>query len=321
MIIFTLRRFLLLLITLFFLTLVSFSLSYFTPRAPLNGAALLDAYQFYFVSLLHWDFGVSSINGQAISEQLREVFPATMELCLLAFTLALFIGIPLGIIAGVMRGKWQDTAISTFALLGFSMPVFWLALLLMLFFSLHLGWLPVSGRFDLLYQVKPITGFALIDAWLSDSPYRTEMIGSALRHMILPITALAVAPTTEVVRLMHISTDDVLNQNYIKAAATRGLSRFTIIRRHVLHNALPPIVPKLGLQFSTMLTLAMITEVVFSWPGLGRWMINAIRQQDYAAISAGVMVVGTLVITINVLADILGAATNPLKHKEWYALR
>lgn len=321
MIIFTLRRFLLLLITLFFLTLVSFSLSYFTPRAPLNGAALLDAYQFYFVSLLHWDFGVSSINGQAISEQLREVFPATMELCLLAFTLALFIGIPLGIIAGVMRGKWQDTAISTFALLGFSMPVFWLALLLMLFFSLHLGWLPVSGRFDLLYQVKPITGFALIDAWLSDSPYRTEMIGSALRHMILPITALAVAPTTEVVRLMRISTDDVLNQNYIKAAATRGLSRFTIIRRHALHNALPPIVPKLGLQFSTMLTLAMITEVVFSWPGLGRWMINAIRQQDYAAISAGVMVVGTLVITINVLADILGAATNPLKHKEWYALR
>ncbi|MGQ8775399.1 putrescine export ABC transporter permease SapB [Serratia sp. NA_112.1] len=321
MIIFTLRRCLLLLITLFFLTLVSFSLSYFTPRAPLNGAALLDAYQFYFVSLLHWDFGVSSINGQAISEQLREVFPATMELCILAFTLALFIGIPLGIIAGVMRGKWQDTAISTFALLGFSMPVFWLALLLMLFFSLHLGWLPVSGRFDLLYQVKPITGFALIDAWLSDSPYRSEMVGSALRHMILPIAALAVAPTTEVVRLMRISTDDVLNQNYIKAAATRGLSRFTIIRRHVLHNALPPIVPKLGLQFSTMLTLAMITEVVFSWPGLGRWMINAIRQQDYAAISAGVMVVGTLVITINVLADILGAATNPLKHKEWYALR
>lgn len=164
MIIFTLRRILLLLITLFFLTLVSFSLSYFTPRAPLNGAALLDAYQFYFVSLLHWDFGVSSINGQAISEQLREVFPATMELCLLAFALALFIGIPLGIIAGVLRGKWQDTAISTFALLGFSMPVFWLALLLMLFFSLHTGWLPVSGRFDLLYQVKPITGFALIDA-------------------------------------------------------------------------------------------------------------------------------------------------------------
>ncbi|AHG18228.1 peptide ABC transporter permease [Chania multitudinisentens RB-25] len=321
MIIFTLRRILLLLITLFLLTLVSFSLSYLPPHAPLNGAALWDAYQFYFVGLLQGDLGVSSINGQAISEQLREVFPATMELCILAFTLAMFIGIPLGIIAGVMRGKWQDTAISTFALLGFSMPVFWLALLLMLYFSLHLGWMPVSGRFDLLYQVKPVTGFALIDAWLSDSPYRHEMIASALRHMLLPIIAVAVAPITEVIRLMRISTDDVLDQNYIKAAATRGLSRFTIIRRHVLHNALPPIIPKLGLQFSTMLTLAMITEVVFSWPGLGRWLVNAIRQQDYAAISAGVMVVGALVISINVLADILGAATNPLKHKEWYALR
>nr|WP_228457083.1 putrescine export ABC transporter permease SapB [Serratia symbiotica] len=315
------RRILLLLITLFFLTLVSFSLSYFTPHAPLKGAAMLDAYQFYFVSLLHWDFGVSSINGQAISEQLREVFPATMSLCLLAFTLSLFIGIPLGIIAGVMRGKWQDTVISTFALVGFSIPVFWLALLLILFFSLHLNWLPISGRFNLLYQVQPITGFALLDAWLSDSPYRSEMVASALRHMILPIAALAVAPTTEVVRLMRISTDDVLNKNYIKAAATRGLSRLTIIRRHVLHNALPPIIPKLGLQFSNMLTLAMITEMVFSWPGLGRWLIIAMRQQDYAAISAGVMVVSTLVITINLLAEILSAATKPLKNKAWYAPR
>lgn len=321
MIIFILRRLLLLLITLFLLTLVSFSLSYFIPQAPLSGTTLLEAYQVYFFNLLQGNFGVSSINGQAISEQIGEAFPATMELCILAFSLALFIGIPLGIIAGVMRGKWQDTAISTFALLGFSIPVFWLALLLMLYFSLHLGWLPVSGRFDLLYQVKPVTGLALIDAWLSDSPYRHEIISSAVRHMTLPVATLTVAPLTEVIRLMRISTDAVFGQNYIKAAASRGLSRFTIIHRHVLHNALPPIIPKLGLQFSTMLTLAMITEMVFSWPGLGRWLVTAIRQQDYAVISAGVMVIGTLVILINVLADILGAATNPLKHKEWYAVR
>lgn len=321
MIIFILRRMVLLVITVLFLTLVSFSLSYFPPHAPLNGAGLFDAYQFYLSNLLRGDLGISSINGQTIRGQLSYVFPATMELCLLAFAMALFIGIPLGIIAGVMRGKWQDTAISTLALLGFSIPVFWLALLLILFFSLHLGWLPISGRFDLLYQVKPITGFALIDAWLSDSPYRLEIITSVLRHMLLPITALAVAPITEVIRLMRINTDDVLSKNYIKAAATRGLSRFTIIRRHVLHNALPPIIPKLGLQFSTMLTLAMITEVVFNWPGLGRWMINAIRQQDFAVISAGVMVIGTVVIIINIVADILGATTNPLKYKEWYAIR
>ncbi|HEY1845195.1 MAG TPA: putrescine export ABC transporter permease SapB [Buttiauxella sp.] len=321
MIIFTLRRLLLLLITLLFLAVVGFSLNYFTPHAPLQGASLWNAWVFWFESLLHWDFGVSSINGQSINEQLRDVFPATMELCLLAFGLALLIGIPVGMLAGITRNRWQDRLISALALVGFSIPVFWLALLLTLFFSLTLGWLPVSGRFDLLYEVKSITGFALVDAWLSDSPYRDEMVMSALRHMVLPVVTLAVAPTTEVVRLMRLSTIEVFDQNYVKAAATRGLSRLTILHRHVLHNALPPVIPRLGLQFSTMLTLAMITEVVFSWPGLGRWLINAIRQQDYAAISAGVMVIGSLVIIVNVISDILGAMANPLKHKEWYALR
>ncbi|AIR03111.1 MULTISPECIES: putrescine export ABC transporter permease SapB [Cedecea] len=321
MIIFTLRRLLLLLITLLFLAVVGFSLNYFTPHAPLQGASMWNAWVFWFESLLHWDFGVSSINGQSINEQLRDVFPATMELCILAFGLALLIGIPVGMLAGIMRNKWQDKLISALALVGFSIPVFWLALLLTLFFSLTLGWFPVSGRFDLLYEVKSVTGFALVDAWLSDSPYRSEMIVSALRHMVLPVAALAVAPTTEVIRLMRISTIEVFDQNYVKAAATRGLSRFTILHRHVLHNALPPVIPRLGLQFSTMLTLAMITEVVFSWPGLGRWLINAIRQQDYMAISAGVMVIGSLVIIVNVISDILGAMANPLKHKEWYALR
>lgn len=290
MIIFTLRRILLLIVTLFLLTFVGFSLSYFTPHAPLQGASLWNAWVFWFNGLIHWDFGVSSINGQPIAEQLKEVFPATMELCILAFGFALIVGIPVGMIAGITRHKWQDNLINAIALLGFSIPVFWLALLLTLFCSLTLGWLPVSGRFDLLYEVKPITGFALIDAWLSDSPWRDEMIISAIRHMVLPVITLSVAPTTEVIRLMRISTIEVYDQNYVKAAATRGLSRFTILRRHVLHNALPPVIPRLGLQFSTMLTLAMITEMVFSWPGLGRWLINAIRQQDYAAISAGVMV-------------------------------
>lgn len=321
MVIYTLRRLVLWLVTFFMLTLVGFSLSYFTPHAPLQGASLTDAFLFWYQGLFQLDFGVSSINGEPIVGQIREVFPATLELCILAFALAMAAGIPLGIAAGVMRNKWQDKAISALALLGFSMPVFWLALLLTLFFSLNLGWLPVSGRFDLLYPVKSITGFSLIDAWISPSPWQHEMLISALMHLVLPVTALAVAPTTEVVRLLRISTREVMEQNYIKAAATRGLSRFTVIRRHVLHNALPPVIPRLGLQFSTMLTLAMITEVVFSWPGLGRWLVDAIRQQDYAAISAGVMMVGGLVITVNVLADILGAMMTPLKHKEWYARR
>lgn len=138
MIIFTLRRLLLLLVTLFFLTFIGFSLSYFTPHAPLQGASLWNAWVFWFNGLLHWDFGVSSINGQLISEQLKEVFPATMELCILAFGFALMVGIPVGMLAGVTRSKWPDRFISALALLGFSIPVFWLALLLTLFFSLTL---------------------------------------------------------------------------------------------------------------------------------------------------------------------------------------
>ena len=149
MIIFTLRRILLLIVTLFLLTFVGFSLSYFTPHAPLQGASLWNAWVFWFNGLIHWDFGVSSINGQPIAEQLKEVFPATMELCILAFGFALIVGIPVGMIAGITRHKWQDNLINAIALLGFSIPVFWLALLLTLFCSLTLGWLPVSGRFHI----------------------------------------------------------------------------------------------------------------------------------------------------------------------------
>ena len=321
MIVFILRRLVLLGITLFLLSLVAFSLSYFTPHAPLEGASLGDAWWFWFKSMLQLDFGVSSVNSQPITDQLKEVVPATLELCVLAFLLALLLGIPLGITAAVMRKKWQDKLISALALVGFSVPVFWLALLLTLFFSLTLGWLPVSGRLDLLYPLQHVTGFVLIDAWLSDSPWRHEMLLNILCHLILPVVTLAVAPMTEVIRLVRNSTLDILEKNYVKAAVTRGLSRVTVIRRHVLHNALPPVIPHLGLQFSTMLTLTMITEVVFNWPGLGHWLIGAIRQQDYAAISAGVMVIGTMVMLVNVLSDIIGAALNPLKHKEWYALR
>lgn len=321
MIIYTLRRLLLLLITLFFISLIGFALNFLAPHAPLHGISWLTSYWFYLGSVLNGDFGISTINGQLVSQQLREVLPATLELCVLAFLLALLVGIPLGIIAGVSRGRWPDHVISTLGLLGFSLPIFWLALLLILLFSLWLGWFPVSGRINLLYPLENITGFTLIDALLSPDPWRKEMVLDVLHHLVLPVITLAVAPTTEVIRLVRLSTNEVWHQNYIKAAATRGLSQWTIIRRHVLHNALPLLFPRLGWQFSTMLTLAMITEMVFSWPGMGHWLINALHQQDYAVISAGVVVTGALVITINILADIAGALANPLRHKEWYALR
>ncbi|MGL4859903.1 MAG: putrescine export ABC transporter permease SapB, partial [Enterobacteriaceae bacterium] len=303
MTIFILRRLALFLITLFILTLVSFCLAYYTPYPPLQGDNAPEAWWYYISQLLQGNFGHSIINGQSIVSQLKEVLPATLQLCVIALVLAFVCGVPLGIVAGINRMKWPDITISSVALLGFSIPVFWLALLLMLFFSLQMGWLPVSGRIYLLYQLEPVTGFSLIDAWLSDSPYRHEMIVSTLQHMILPVSVLTLTPMMEVIRLMNISTSEAYEQNYIKAAEIRGLSTLQIIRRHLLGNTLPPLIAKLGLQFSTMLNLALIIEVVFNWPGIGRWVVSAIRQQDYAAVSAGVLVIGTLVILIGTLSD------------------
>lgn len=319
MIIFTLRRLLLLVTTLLFLLLLNFSLNYFPVDAPLQKMELWRAIFHWGNDLLHGDFGISSINGQPIITQLKQVLPATIELCLLAFCLALLIGVPIGMIAGVTHQQWTDKLISALALLGFSIPVFWLALLLTLLFSINIGWLPVSGRIDLLYEVKNISGFIVADIWLSHSPQRNAMLLSVLQHVLLPVSTLALALSAEVIRLMRISTIDIYEKNYIKAAISRGLSRLTILKRHVLHNALPTVIPRLGLQFSTLFTLTMIVEVVFSWPGIGRWLVNAIRQQDYAALSAGVLVTGTLVLTVNIFSDILTALADPLKHKDSYA--
>lgn len=315
------RRIILWFITLGFLLIIGFSLAYFPQQSTLNHAAIVDAWRFWFSGLLHLNFGLSTVDDQPISAQLATVFPATIELCVIAFTLALLFGIPAGIIAAFSQHKWQDHLISSFALLGLSIPVFWLALLLTLLFSLTLGWYPVSGRVDLLYSIPAISGFNFIDVLLMHSPEQSELLKSIGRHLVLPVITLALAPFTEVIRLTRNSTLNVIDKGYIKAAIIRGLPRFTVIRRHVLHNAIPPIIPHLGLQFSTMLTLTMITEAVFNWPGIGRWVLIAIRQQDYASVSASVVLIGLLVVTINILADIVGAALNPLKHKEWYGGR
>ncbi|MGL5006360.1 MAG: putrescine export ABC transporter permease SapB [Plesiomonas sp.] len=319
MIIYTLRRLSLLIITVFILTIIGYGLKNYGQ--PLSTESRITGYTQYVTALSKGDFGLSSVSGEAITPQLLNVFPATLELCLLAFIVSLLIGIPLGILAGARRGRWQDILISSFALFGFSIPVFWLGILLIMLFSLNLGWLPISGQHSLLFEVKHVTGFILVDAWLSDSPYRHDIIYNTLLHMALPVTTLSLSPTTEVIRLMRASTEHVVDKPYVKVAATRGWSRLTILRRSILRNALPPIIPKLGLLFSTMLTLAMITETVFSWPGIGRWLIQALNQHDYTAISAGVVVVGSSVILLSVLAELFGAAVNPLVRKEWYEVR
>ncbi|MDE1241896.1 ABC transporter permease [Vibrio aestuarianus] len=318
MFLYTVRRLNLFIITLLILTLVGFHLLRLDPTSPWAIQGFWSGWSTYLSELMQLNFGVNP-NGVAIIDELAVVFPATLELCLIAFALSLFIGIPVGTLAGMKQGKWIDTVISFTSMSGYSAPLFWVALLMIMVFSLHYEMLPVSGRYDLLYQVEHVTGFALIDAFFAEGTYRAYTLQSVIEHMTLPCLVLALAPTTQVVRLMRASVADVMSQNYIRAARIKGLSNHKIVTQHVLRNAIPPIIPKFGVQLSGMLTLAIITESIFNWPGIGRWLLDALSNQDYASIQAGVIVVGVLVLAANTLSDLIGAMINPLVRKEWYA--
>ncbi|SGY91922.1 Putative peptide ABC transporter, permease protein [Moritella viscosa] len=219
----------------------------------------------------------------------------------------------------MQRGSSLDSTIMGISLFIFSIPVFWLASLVMMYFALNWNWLPVTGRLNLLYEIDSVTGFMLIDTLISDNPHSQDAFYDALKHLLLPTIVLATVPTTEVIRQMRNHVSDVMKQKYIKAAASKGLSKTQIILRHVLRNAIPNMIPHLGLQFSTVLTTAMVTEAVFSWPGIGRWLINSIYQQDHAAIQGGMLTAAIFVVTANVLTEILTVVIHPIRRKELYA--
>ncbi|HGF7191703.1 ABC transporter permease subunit [Vibrio cholerae] len=320
MFVYTVRKFNLFIITLLILTMVGYSLARFDPDSPWTLISFWQGWSSYLVQLMELNFGLNK-NGVPIIHELAVVFPATIELCAIAFILSLLIGIPIGTLAGMRQGKWLDTIISFISMSGYSAPIFWLALMMIMVFSLHFPLFPVAGRYDLLYQIEHVTGFALIDAFLSQSPYRSQALQSVIEHLTLPCLVLALAPTTQVIGQMRASVAEVINQNYIRAAKIKGLSNYKIVTQHVLRNAIPPMIPKFGVQLSSMLTLAIITESIFNWPGIGRWLLDALANRDFMSIQAGVIVVGTLVLTANILSDLIGAAANPLVRKEWYVKR
>ncbi|KOO16457.1 peptide ABC transporter permease [Vibrio xuii] len=320
MLLYTVRRLNLFIITLLILTMVGFSLLRLEPQSPWAIQDFWSGWLTYLGELMQLNFGVNKA-GIPIIDELQIVFPATLELCLIAFVISLLIGIPIGTIAGMKQGKWIDTAISFTSMSGYSAPLFWIALLMIMVFSLHWEIFPVAGRYDLLYQIEHVTGFAIIDAFFADGKYRAHALQSVIEHLILPCLVLALAPTTQVIGLMRTSVAEVMGQNYIRAARIKGLSTREIVTQHVLRNAIPPIIPKIGVQLSSMLTLAIITESIFNWPGIGRWLLDALSNQDYVAIQAGVIVVATFVLTANILSDLIGAMINPLVRKEWYANR
>jgi len=260
---------------------------------------------------IHGNFGVSFTTNQPIWDEVLKFLPATIELCIYATIIALLVGFPLGIIAAIQPQKPADFVVLGLSLFGYSIPVFWLGVSAIMYFGLELQWLPVAGRLNLLYQVPPISGFTLIDIWLSDLEYKHLAYRDAFAHLVMPTLTLAVIPATMVTRITRTALRDELNANYIKAFQSRGLSPATIICRHALPNALQPIMTQLSLQLSTLLTSAMVTEVIFSWPGIGNWLIDAIYQRDYPVISAGLLICAGFIILVSVLTDVILIATTP----------
>src|SRR5919107_1117997 len=210
--------------------------------------------------------------------------------------------------APVRRNSIFDHGVMGVSLAGYSMPIFWWGLILILLFSVQFDLTPVSGRIDVLYYIEPITGFLLIDTLLSDEP---EAFWSAVRHLILPTIVLGTVPLAVIARMTRSAMLEVLGEDYIRTAKAKGLSRFRVVSLHALRNALIPVVTVIGLQIGVLFTGAILTETIFSWPGIGKWLIEAIFRRDYPVLQGGTLLLGTVVMIVNLLVDLTYGLINP----------
>ena len=263
----------------------------------------------YANALLHGDFGTSIVSKSPVLHEFFTLFPATVELTMTAMLFAIVLGVPAGVIAASRRGGIYDQSLMGLALTGYSMPIFWWGLILVLVMSNTLGLTPVSGRVDLVnYYYDPVTGFMLIDSLLSDQP---GAFWDAVRHLILPMIVLGTVPLAVIARMTRSSMLEVLEEDYVRTARAKGLSWTRIVGVHALRNALIPVVTVIGLQVGGLLAGAVLTETIFSWPGVGKWLIESINRRDYPALQGGIMLIATIVILVNLLVDMLYGLINP----------
>ncbi|NYZ12390.1 ABC transporter permease subunit [Azospirillum sp. RWY-5-1] len=262
----------------------------------------------YIGGVLSGDLGTSLVTHNPVLQEFLTLFPATIELAFMAMLFASVVGLPAGIVAAVKRGSWFDHGVMGLSLTGYSMPIFWWGLLLILLFSVNLGWTPVSGRLDLLYYVEPVTGFMLIDTLLVGE---YGAFWSALEHLILPTVVLGTIPLAVVARMTRSAMLEVLGEDYIRTARAKGLNSRRVVGLHALRNALIPVVTVIGLQVGTLLGGAILTETIFSWPGVGKWLIESINRRDYPALQGGVLLIASTVMAVNLLVDLLYGVLNP----------
>jgi dipeptide transport system permease protein len=265
-------------------------------------------YLIYLQQLVQGDFGISFATKKPVLSEFFTLFPATIELSICAMVLAVAVGIPAGIIAATRRGGSADHGLLTVALVGYSMPIFWWGLLLIIVFSGWLGWTPVSGRIGLMYFFKPVTGFMLIDSLISG---QKGAFTSALSHLILPTIVLGTIPLAVIARQTRSAMLEILSDDYVRTARAKGLSPARVIGVHALRNALIPIVTTIGLQVGGLLAGAILTETIFSWPGIGKWMIDSISRRDYQAVQGGLLLIALMVMLVNLIVDMVYGLVNP----------
>lgn len=274
---------------------------------------LWQQYLEYLTGVLHGDLGDSIVTKRPVLSEFAALFPATLELSITAMIFAVVLGLPAGVIAAVRRGSVFDHAVMSTALVGYSMPIFWWGLLLIIVFSGWLGWTPVSGRISLLYYFPTPTGFMLIDSLLSG---QKGAFTSAVSHLILPAIVLGTIPLAVIARQTRSAMLEVLGEDYVRTARAKGLAPGRVVGLHALRNALIPVITTIGLQAGLLLAGAILTETIFSWPGVGKWLVDSIFRRDYQVVQGGLLLIAGIVMIVNLAVDVAYGLVNPrIRHR------
>ena len=265
-------------------------------------------YLIYVGKIVRGDLGASILRGDPVLHDLAKRFPATVELALSAITVAVLIGVPMGIVAAVWRNSLFDALSRLIALTGVSMPIFWLGLMLAWVFGVVLGLLPTGFRLNTSVTIVPVTNLFLVDSLLAGDG---EAFAAAARHLVLPAVALSTIPMAVIARMTRASLLEILSQDYIRTAESKGLPQRAVILRHAMRNALLPVMTVTGLQIGRLLAGAILTETIFSWPGIGLWIFEAIQARDYPIVQGATLFIATIFVLVNLLTDLLYAVVDP----------
>jgi dipeptide transport system permease protein len=279
-------------------------------RANLGLDQPLVSQYFSFISgALRGNLGDSLISKRSVWSEFVERFPATMELSLLALLWAIALGIPMGVLAAIKRRKFWDYFLMSISLIGYSMPIFWWGLMLILIFSVGLNWTPVSGRLGAAFDFEPWSGFYLIDVWVRGAGWPAFV--SVVQHLFLPALVLGTIPVAAIARMTRSSLLEILREDFVRTARAKGLPSLVVVFKHALKPALMPVVTVIGLMMGTLLTGAVLTETLFSWPGVGRWLVSSVLARDYPVLQGGVLLLSAMIVIVNAAVDALYLWLNP----------